>query len=107
MNKVRIGVIGIGWFGEMHVITYQGVLNAQITAICIRTVSRLNDVAAKYGIEKTYTDYHDLLADPDIDAVSLYTHAPDHLEPMLAAIASGKAIVGGQFGAGALINKQR
>jgi len=93
MDKVRIGVIGIGWFGEMHVMTYQGVVNAQVTAICTRTQSRLKDIAAKYNVEKTYTDYHDLLADPDIDMVSICTHAPDHLEPMLAAIASGKHIL--------------
>jgi UDP-N-acetylglucosamine 3-dehydrogenase len=93
MGKVRVGVIGIGWFGEMHVITYQGVINAQVTAICTRTQSRLKEVAEKFGIEKTYTDYNDMLADPDIDAVSICTHAPDHLEPMLAAIKSGKHIL--------------
>ena len=93
MSKVRVGVIGIGWFGEMHVITYKGVLNAQVTAICTRTKSRLSEVANKHGIEKTYTDYNEMLADPDIDAVSICTHAPDHLEPMLAAIKSGKHIL--------------
>jgi UDP-N-acetylglucosamine 3-dehydrogenase len=93
MEKVRVGVIGIGWFGEMHVCAYQGVANAEVSAICTRTQSRLAEIAAKYGIRKTYTDYHELLADPDIDAVSICTHAPDHLEPMLAAIESGKHIL--------------
>ncbi len=93
MSKVRIGVIGLGWFGEMHVDTYRGVHGAEVTAVCTRRPERLAEIAQKYGIQKTYTDYHEMLADPDIDAVSICTHAKDHLEPMLAAMKSGKHIL--------------
>ncbi len=93
MDRVRIGVIGLGWFGEMHVDTYRGVHNAEVTALCTRRPDRLAEMAQKYGIQKTYTDYNDLLADSDIDAVSICTHAQDHLEPMLAAMRSGKHIL--------------
>jgi UDP-N-acetylglucosamine 3-dehydrogenase len=93
MNKVRVGVIGLGWFGEMHVTAYKGVYNAEVTAVCTRRPDRLKEVAQKYGIGKTYTDYHELLADPDIDAVSICTHARDHLQPMLDAMASGKHVL--------------
>jgi len=93
MDKVRVGVIGLGWFGEMHVETYQGVYNAEVTAVCTRRPDRLAEVAQKYGISKTYTDYHDLLADPDVDAISICTHARDHLQPMLDAMASGKHVL--------------
>ncbi|HHT64903.1 MAG: Gfo/Idh/MocA family protein [Caldicoprobacterales bacterium] len=93
MKKVRVGVIGIGWFGEMHIFAYKGVPNVEVAALCTRTKSRLEEMAAKYDVKKTYTDYHDLLNDPEIDAVSICTHAPDHLEPMLAAIKSGKHIL--------------
>lgn len=93
MDMVRVGVIGLGWFGEMHLETYCGVYGAKVTAICTRRPDRLAEMAAKYGISKTYTDYHDLLADPDVDAVSICTHAKDHLEPMLAAMKSGKHVL--------------
>jgi len=93
MEKVRIGVIGLGWFGEMHVQTYAGVYGAEVTAVCTRRPDRLAEIAQKYGIKKTYTDYNDLLADPDIDAVSICTHAKDHLAPMLAAMKSGKHVL--------------
>ena len=79
MDKVRIGVIGLGWFGETHVDTYQGVHGAEVTAVCTRRPERRAEIAEKYGVAKTYADYNDLLADPDIDAVSITTHAKDHL----------------------------
>lgn len=93
MDTVRVGVIGLGWFGEMHAAAYQGVYNAKVTALCTRRADRLAEMAAKYGVEKTYTDYHDLLADPDIDAISICTHARDHLQPMLDAMRSGKHVL--------------
>lgn len=93
MDKVRVGVIGLGWFGEMHVQAYQGVHNAEVVAVCTRRPDRLKEVAEKYGIKKTYRDYNDLLADAEVDAVSICTHARDHLAPMLAAMKSGKAIL--------------
>lgn len=93
MENIRIGVIGLGWFGEMHVETYRGVHGAQVTALCTRRPDRLAEVAKKYGVTKTYRDYNDLLADPDVDAVSICTHAKDHLAPMLAAMKSGKHVL--------------
>ncbi|MEG1657328.1 MAG: Gfo/Idh/MocA family oxidoreductase [Christensenellaceae bacterium] len=93
MKKVRIGVIGLGWFGEMHVETYMGVYNAEVVAVCTRRPDRLREIAQKYGIAKTYTDYHDMLADDEIDAVSICTHAADHFEPMMAAMKSGKHVL--------------
>ncbi|MCL1895900.1 MAG: Gfo/Idh/MocA family oxidoreductase [Clostridiales bacterium] len=93
MDRVRVGVIGLGWFGEMHLTAYKGVHGAKVEAVCTRRPDRLAEIAEKHGITKTYTDYHDLLADPDIDAVSICTHARDHLQPMLDAMASGKHVL--------------
>ena len=93
MGNVRIGIIGLGWFGEMHVETYRGVYGAQVTALCTRRQDRLAEVAKKYGVTKTYQDYNELLADPEIDAVSICTHARDHLAPMLAAMKAGKHVL--------------
>ena len=47
MDKVRIGVIGLGWFGEMHVDTYRGVHGAEVTAVCTRRAERRAEIAEK------------------------------------------------------------
>lgn len=93
MKQVKVGVIGLGWFGEMHLDTYRGVYGAQVDAVCTRRPEHLNEIAEKYHIEKKYQDYHELLRDEEIDAVSICTHAEDHVEPMLAAIKAGKHVL--------------
>lgn len=92
MKRIRCGVIGLGWFGEHHVDTLQQLPQAEMAAVCTRRPDRLREVAQKYNVPKAYTDYRDLLADPDIDLVSIVTHVGDHLEPTLAAIAARKHV---------------
>ncbi|HUT65110.1 MAG TPA: Gfo/Idh/MocA family oxidoreductase [Spirochaetota bacterium] len=53
---------------------------------------RLEEIAERYGVEKTYTDYNDMLADPEIDMVSIVTHVKDHAEPAVAALRAGKHV---------------
>src|SRR5688572_25303860 len=92
MNRLRCGVIGLGWFGEHHVDAIQQLPQAELTAVCTRTPERLDEVARKYHVPKTYRDYKDLLSDSEIDLVSIVTHVGDHLEPALAAIRAGKHV---------------
>ena len=56
MDKVRIGVIGLGWFGETHVDTYQGVHGAEVTAVCTRRPERRAEIAEKYGVQKALVE---------------------------------------------------
>jgi UDP-N-acetylglucosamine 3-dehydrogenase len=72
--------------------TLQQLPHADLAAVCTRRPERLREIAAKYGVGKTFTDYRALLADPEIDMVSIVTHVDDHLEPALAAIAAGKHV---------------
>lgn len=92
MDRIRCGVIGLGWFGEHHVDTLLQLPQADLTAVCTRRSDRLSEVADKYQVSKTFTDYRELLADKSIDAVFIVTHIGDHLEPTLAAIRAGKHV---------------
>ncbi len=92
MNRIRCGVIGLGWFGEHHVDTLKQLPQAELTAVCTRRPERLAEVAKKYGVPNAFTDYRELLADPDIDLVSIVTHVGDHLEPTVAALRAGKHV---------------
>jgi UDP-N-acetylglucosamine 3-dehydrogenase len=92
MNTLRIGVIGLGWFGEIHCDAIVGVPNLQLAALCTRRPERLKALAQKYGVKKAYRDYHDLLADPSIDAVSIVTMWDQHTEPAVDALRAGKHV---------------
>jgi UDP-N-acetylglucosamine 3-dehydrogenase len=92
MDRIRCAVIGLGWFGEHHVDALQQLPAVEVAAVCTRTESRLKEVAKKYGVAKTYTDYNRLLADREIDMVTIVTHVKDHLAPTLAALKAGKHV---------------
>ncbi len=92
MNRLRMGVIGLGWFGEIHCETIAGIPNIELAALCTRKPERLSQQAAKFGVQKTYADYRDMLADPEIDAVSIVTMWDQHSEPAIAALQAGKHV---------------
>lgn len=92
MRRVKYGVIGLGFFGKKHVEVLSALPQVELTAVCTRREGRLQEVAHKYGVPRTYTDYQHLLNDKDIEAVSIVTHVNDHLQPTLAALAAGKHV---------------
>src|SRR3954468_16851710 len=92
MERLRIGVIGLGWFGEIHCETIIGVPNLELAALCTRTPERLDALAAKFGVRKAIRDYRKLLDDPDIDAVSIVTMWDQHTAPAIAALEAGKHV---------------
>lgn len=92
MEKVRVGVVGLGWFGEKHVRVLSQLPNVELVAVCSRSAGRAREVARRYGAKKTYTDWNKLVLDPKIDAVTVTTHLPDHREPVVAAAEAGKDV---------------
>ena len=92
VERLRIGVIGLGWFGEIHCQTIIGVPTLQLAALCTRNAERLKTLAARFGVAKTHTDYRALLADPEIDAVSIVTMWDQHTDPAIAALEAGKHV---------------
>lgn len=92
MEKTRIAVIGLGWFGEIHCDAIAAIPSFELAALCTRTATRLEELGKKYGVSQLYTDYHELLANPDIDAVSVVTMWDQHTAPTLAALDAGKHV---------------
>jgi UDP-N-acetylglucosamine 3-dehydrogenase len=92
MDKVRYGVIGLGWFGEKHCEAIAGIPQAELYALCTRTPGRLQEVADRFNVRATYTDYNRMLEDPALDAVSVVTMWDQHTAPTLAALSAGKHV---------------
>lgn len=86
MDHVRVGVIGGGAFGESHVAAYSSLPYVTVAAVCDRDAARAQAIATRYRIPKWYTDYHELVRDTALDAVSVTTPEDAHLAPALAAI---------------------
>ena len=91
-KTIRWGIIGLGWFGEVHAQTLSTMPGIELAAVCTRRSERLAEVADRYHVPKRYTDYRDLLADPGIDVVGITTHVQDHRDVAIDALASGKHV---------------
>jgi UDP-N-acetylglucosamine 3-dehydrogenase len=92
MRSIRFAVIGLGWFGEKHCEALAGLPQAEIYAVCTRRQSRLAELADRFGVKHTYTDYRELLANRDVEAVNIVTMWDQHAEPTLAALRAGKHV---------------
>ena len=92
MKTVKYGVIGLGWFGEKHCEALAAIPNVELYALCTRTEKRLKAVAKEFGVKKVFTDYNEMLKDPELDAVSITTMWDQHAGPALAAIKAGKHV---------------
>lgn len=90
---VRIGVIGAGGFAEQcHIPGIRAHPQGEVVALCARTAERVTAMARRLGVPEVYSDYRELLAQPEIDAVTVATPDAAHLPVTLAALEAGKHV---------------
>lgn len=87
---VRLAVLGTGFVANIFMADAHTVENLKVVAALDVSEEGVNAFADKYGIEKRFTSYDELLADPDIDMV--YVALPNHLHYPFAkkALQAGK-----------------
>ena len=90
---VRWGVIGLGWFGEVHADNLADMPGIELAGLCTRRPERLAELADRHNVQRRYTDYHRLLDDPTIDVVSVTTHINDHRDIAIDALEAGKNVL--------------
>lgn len=92
MKKLKHAVLGLGWFGEKHCEALAAIPNVEIAAVCTRNPERLAEVAGKFGVKKTFTDFRAMLSDPEIESVGITTMWDQHADPAVAALEAGKHV---------------
>jgi predicted dehydrogenase len=91
--KVRCAVIGAGRFAEIcHVPGLQSHPHAEVVLLCGRNEERRRAMAERLGVPETAADYREVVARPDIDAVSITTPNASHHAIAVAALAAGKHV---------------
>ena len=94
-KRVGIGIIGAGFLAETRARCYGQVsgYHADIVAVAARSEASASQYAERYHVPHHFTDYHHLLALPEVDMVDLCV--PNHLHRPIAeaAAAAGKHIV--------------
>ncbi len=89
MKLTNLGIIGLGYVGQIHLRHAQKLGNARIVAVADLSKRALNK-AKNNGVQKTFTNYNELLKDPEIDAVIIAL--PKHLKCVRDAAEADKHI---------------
>lgn len=93
-QMIKWGVLGCAGIAAKAVIpAIQSSRLGRVAAIASRDAEKASAMATRFGIEKSYGSYEDLLSDPDIDAI--YNPLPNHLHvPMtIKALEHGKPVL--------------
>jgi predicted dehydrogenase len=93
MDRVRLAVVGCGNICQLNVPGYLEHPRCDVVALCDTDKARADARARQWGITPTiYTDYTELLGDPEVDAVELLTPTYLHADQIVAALAAGKHV---------------
>jgi predicted dehydrogenase len=87
------GVIGVGTWGETHLMAYTSTPGARLAAMCDKNEALLEQRRAAYGADLVTGDYRELLASPEVAAVSVVTPDFLHREIAVAACEAGKHVL--------------
>ena len=93
MDSVRYGLIGSGFVSTIHAEAIARVKGAVVTAVASPTPLRAEAFAAKHAIPYHYSNYWDLLADSNVDAVVVGIPNDLHCEVTETAAQAGKHVI--------------
>ncbi|MBN2336316.1 Gfo/Idh/MocA family oxidoreductase [Candidatus Bathyarchaeota archaeon] len=91
---LRLGVVGCGRVTTMfHLRAIEATRDVEVAAVADVNEERMQSVKSECGAAKGYSDYRELLRDPDIDAVAVNTPPRFHEEMVLEALGYGKHVL--------------
>ncbi len=92
-RQVNLAVIGTGRIGSFHTRNLvRSIHEANVVAVCDIRLEVAQVVAEDLGVERVVKDYHELLADKDIEAVLIATNTDTHALIVKDAVNAGKQI---------------
>jgi len=93
MKKLKLGVIGTGRIGKVHIATLvQSVPQADVIAIADVNLNSANEVAKMYGITSVFSNYMDVINHPEIEAVVICSPTDTHARYIVDTAKAGKHI---------------
>ncbi|GAB4549198.1 MAG: Gfo/Idh/MocA family oxidoreductase [Anaerolineae bacterium] len=90
---INVGVIGYGYWGPNLVRNFAESPGSQVVAVSDLDAERLALVRRRYPVIETTTDYRELLADGNVDAIAIATPVSSHFELALQALQAGKHVL--------------
>jgi predicted dehydrogenase len=91
-DPVRIGVVGLGYWGPNLVRVLHDLPEAEVVILCDQSKQALEKVGRRYPALRCTTDVTELIDDPEIEAVVVATPISTHYELASAALDAGKHV---------------
>lgn len=88
-KRLRAGVVGLGWAGQQHMDSYAQSENVDLVAIAGMETHLQESLGAKYGVEGSYSDWQAMIAEADLDVVSVCTPTSLHGPITIGALKAG------------------
>ena len=92
-SSLRAGIIGAGDIGQKGHLPGLQAAGVDVIAVCDANIQRAQDVAAKFNIPNAYGSYQELLANGDIDLVTVGLPNAFHAPVSIAALEHGKHVL--------------
>jgi len=94
MKKYNVGIVGYGWVATAHIAAINASSLGQVTAICSARLLDSAELSAKHGGNITvYDDLDEMLANPDIQVVSICSYPNQHPAQIIKAAKAGKHLI--------------
>lgn len=94
MKKYNVGVVGYGWVASAHIPAINATSLARVTAVCSARALDPGELSARHGgTIRVHPRLEDMLADPDIQVVSLCSFPDRHVPQAIQAAAAGKHLI--------------
>ena len=94
MKKYNVGIIGYGWVAGAHIPAINATTLGQVTAVCSARRLDAGALSPKHGGRiAVYNDLDEMLANPDIHAVSICGFLSDHAGQAVRAAKAGKHLI--------------
>jgi predicted dehydrogenase len=93
VKELRVGIAGLGEFGELYCTILSQIPYVKITRVCSRTLSRAEEIAVRYNIPGISTDYAAFAQAEDIDIACVVTLGKDHRAAVVPALEAGKHVL--------------
>jgi predicted dehydrogenase len=87
---VRVGVVGLGYWGPNLARNFDALPGAELAWICDSAPERLDRWRPTFASARASGDLDELLADPSLDAVVVATHVPSHAALAVRVLEAGK-----------------
>ena len=91
MRKTRVGLVGYGRFGRIHVKALSQIPNAELAAVCAGSERSFQEAKNELGVP-VFLDYSRFLRDADIDSVDIVTPNYTHAKLAREALYAGKNV---------------